>query len=156
MPNKITTTLLLCLAALLLCAPSAGASAGQLAVFQDDREMLQRSGATRAQTLDEVQALGVDVLKLGIGWSQVAPRGARKPRGFDGSNPAAYDWAAFDDTIREARARGLRVMLALGPSAPGWATKRRGLLTAPLPVARRRRGRRTSPLGAFEGPRPLR
>ena len=90
--------------------------------------MLLRSGdATRENLLNEVDALGVDVIKAQILWADAAPRGKRKPSGFDGSDPAQYPrWGAYDALVRDAQARGLRVMLALSPPYPGWATKRRG------------------------------
>ena len=85
--------------------------------------------AVRRQTLDEIKALGADAVKFSLEWSSVAPGGATRPANFDATNPAAYPqsgWQRYDDLIADAQARGLRVMVAIAPPAPGWATKKRG------------------------------
>jgi hypothetical protein len=57
----------------------------------------------------------------------VAPGGRTKPKGFDGRDPSQYPgWSRYDDTIAAIKARGLKVMFALAPPAPGWATAKRG------------------------------
>jgi hypothetical protein len=62
-----------------------------------------------------------------VNWDVVAPGGKRKPKGFDGRDPSQYPgWARYDDTIAAIKARGLKVMFALAPPAPGWATAKRG------------------------------
>lgn len=108
---------------------TAHASSKQAAIFQDDRELLQKGDTVRRQKLDEIKSLGADVIKFQINWSLVAPRTKKKPAGFDGSNLKTYPPGAFssyDALIREANARGLRVLVALTGQAPGWATAKRG------------------------------
>jgi hypothetical protein len=118
-----TTALLLALA---LLPAAAGASPRQFALFQDEA-LLVENGATRAATLDEIRSLGADMIKVQVNWATVAPGGRRKPRGFDGANPAEYPgWARYDAVLSDAKARGLKVMFALAPPAPGWATPTRG------------------------------
>ena len=121
------------LCALLILAAAlpgaAHASPSQLALFQDDRELLQSGPGVRDARLDELKALGADVVKAQVYWARVAPNGSRKPSGFDGSDMASYPAGAFeryDGLVRAAHARGLRVLLALAPPAPGWATAERG------------------------------
>ena len=127
MTFRMPTTVLLCLAALAALPAAASAGSGQLAVFEDNGRLVQRGDATREATLDELQALGVDVIKFQLPWADIAPRTVTKPSGFDGSDPAAYPgWGPFDSLFSSARARGFRVMLAVGPPAPGWATRKRG------------------------------
>ena len=67
------------LCALLLIAlvlpAGAHASASQLALFQDDRELLQRGSEVRDARLDELKALGADVVKAQVYWARVAPSG---------------------------------------------------------------------------------
>jgi hypothetical protein len=119
----LTTALL---AALALLPAAAGASARQYALFQDEALITQNAG-TRGPTLDEVTGLGVDMIKVQVNWDVVAPGGKRKPAGFDGRDPSQYPgWARYDQTIAAIKARGLKVMFALAPPAPGWATAKRG------------------------------
>lgn len=116
------------LAAVALGAPGpAAASSTQLSIIQDDRQFLLNGAAERAQRLDEVDRLGVDVVKVLVNWRNVAPEGDSASRPwFDAASPAGYSSARFepyDDLVRQARARGLRVMFMLGGSAPDWASK---------------------------------
>jgi hypothetical protein len=105
---------------------TASASTGQLALFQDDRELLQRGPAVRDATLDELKALGVDAIKFQLDWNATAPGDATRPPGFDGRDPSQYDWSPYDGLVSAAQARGFAVLIALSPPAPGWATARRG------------------------------
>ena len=115
----LTTALL---AALAVLPAGAGASARQYSLFQDEALITQNVG-TRGPTLDEVKALGADMIKVQLNWDVVAPGGKRKPAGFDGRDPSQYPgWARYDETIAAIKARGLKVMFALAPPAPGWAT----------------------------------
>lgn len=128
---RLRTTLPLLLTTLLatLAAPAAAqASAAQLAIFQADGQLLHSGDDVRNRTLDELQRLGVDVVKVHAYWFALAPGGARKPPGFRGFELSSYDDAAFRDVdalIRGARERGMRVLLAPTGPAPGWATPRR-------------------------------
>jgi hypothetical protein len=119
----LTTALL---AALALLPATAGASPRQYSLFQDEALITQNAG-TRGPTLDEVRGLGADMIKVQVNWDVVAPGGKRKPAGFDGRDPSQYPgWARYDETIAAIKARGLKVMFALAPPAPGWATAKRG------------------------------
>ena len=80
----LTTALL---AALALVPATAGAGARQYALFQDEALITQSAG-TRGPTLDEVKALGVDMIKVQLSWNVVAPGGRTKPKGFDGRTAA--------------------------------------------------------------------
>ena len=114
--------------ALGLCAPAA-ASPGQLALVQDDPLLVQRGPEARDRALDEMAGLGADAVKVQLPWAAVTPGGPTRPVGFDGANIASYPdapWLRFDGLVRAARARGLRVMVALAGPAPGWATAARG------------------------------
>ncbi len=55
-----------------------------------------------------------------VDWSVVAPY--NRPVGFVPSNPADpnYDWSAVDAAVRDASARGLKVLMAV-TRAPAWA-----------------------------------
>src|SRR5687768_16377007 len=124
MRSRTLLTLLLILAGFSLLPAGADASSNQWDVFQHDSALLQAGDASRERLLDELDALGVDVIKAQLLWADAAPRGKRKPEGFDGSDPSQYPgWGRYDALVRDAQARGLRVMLALSPPYPGWATK---------------------------------
>ncbi len=117
----------LAVAAMVAVPAAAGASWNQQAVFQDDHNLLERGDSVRERTLDELRALGVDVIKAQLSWSEVAPRGRRRPAGFVAADPAHYPgWARYDALVRDVQARGMQVMFALSPPYPGWATARRG------------------------------
>jgi hypothetical protein len=106
---------------------AASASWRQHAVFEDNAMLLERGDAVREQTLDELSALGVDVVKAQLTMAAAAPGGRRRPRGFDGSDPSEYPgWGRFDALVRDVEARGMQVMMALSPPFPGWATARKG------------------------------
>jgi len=92
--------------------------------MQDDAHLFRGSGATRAATLNEMKALGTDVVKVQVYWSEIAP-GPNKPAGFDGSNPSNYNWSAYDAIVSGALARGMQPYLALGGRAPDWAVRKR-------------------------------
>jgi len=119
----LTTSIALALTGAALLPAAAGASPGQSALFQDDHLLLERGDGQRQATLDEVRGLGVDMIKVQLNWSSVAPGARTKPSGFHASDPSQYPgWGRYDAVLADARARGLKVMFALAPPAPGWAT----------------------------------
>jgi hypothetical protein len=110
-------------AALVVVAP-AGANPTQLSIVQDEGRLLHEGSASQSQALDEIRALGADVVKVTVNWRAIAPAGSRKPGGFVGDDPAQYSaasWAPYDSLVRGAAARGLRVMFLVGGRAPDWA-----------------------------------
>jgi hypothetical protein len=122
-------TILLALLPVLALPAAAAASSGQLAIFQDDGRLLFHGPGVRDAALDELRALGADAIKLHVTWADVAPGGKSRPAGFQAHDPAAYReaaWERSDGAIRSAAARGLRVLVAVAPPAPGWATPVRG------------------------------
>ena len=120
----ITATL--CLAALALVPAAASANSRQLAIFQDDRQLVLNGPDVRDRTLNEIRGLGADVVKVEVPWSAVAPKGKRKPKGFDPLNPGSYRWGVYDAVVSSIQAKGLQPMLALSAPAPGWATRKKG------------------------------
>ena len=110
-------------------AAPAHASPTQIALFQDDRQLVAAGDLVRERRLDEIEALGADAVKLQLLWAAVAPPGRTRPRGFDAGDHLAYPaerWQRYDALIRSLAARGLRPLVALSPPAPGWATARAG------------------------------
>jgi hypothetical protein len=119
--KRLTITIAMLLAAA-VAAPMADASTRQLTVMQDDAQVRGRT----AQTLDEFDRLGVDIVKLNLYWDEVAPNRRRKPRGFDGDDPADYSWSNYGEVINGIIDRGMRPFLSLGGRGPRWATGSRG------------------------------
>ena len=123
--TKATTTLACLLLAFLAIAGAANASTRQMAIFQDDKQLITRGPAIRDEKLDEIKALGVDVVKFYVTWTEIAPNGPVKPAGYNGADLRSYDearWEAYDGLVRAATARGLKVLVAPTTPAPGWAT----------------------------------
>jgi len=111
-----------------ICTPAL-AGKGQVSIFQHDSILRGAGDAERTAALDELDGLGVDVVKAMVNWRSLAPAGETKPDGFNGADPAHYSsaaWAPYDDLVREAQARGMRVLFALGGLAPDWASKGTG------------------------------
>lgn len=76
--------------------------------------------ATQTQAFDRsVQARAGYVL-IYVGWDTVAPQ--TRPVGFDPSNPSDpnYKWSGIDAAVRDAKARGLKILMAV-TRAPSWA-----------------------------------
>jgi hypothetical protein len=112
------------LALTLLALPaSAHANATQLSIMQDDTVLHTSQMDAR---LDEMKALGADVVKVRIGWRYVAPGGSTKPSGFDPTNPSAYPsgaWDSYDSIIRGIVARHMRPYIAITGPAPDWGER---------------------------------
>ena len=101
-------------AVLAAAAPAQASERRLLSEFQDDR-VFTREGPERLRTaLDELDLLGVDVVRTVVNWNRLAPAALerRVPEGFDLASPTAYapqDWDPFDDLVREATARGIAI-----------------------------------------------
>jgi hypothetical protein len=122
--TTLTHSVLVAVTALVLLPAAAGASPRQYALFQDEGLIAESGEAQRRATLDEVRRLGVDMIKVQLNWASAAPGGRRKPSGFDATDPAQYPhWERYDAVLADIRARGFKVMFALAPPAPGWATR---------------------------------
>lgn len=108
---------------LLLAAGPARASSRQLALF-DESGGLQ---SNPTGTLSALRQLGVGAVRVPLVWSSVAPNSssARRPSGFNASDPAAYPamaWTRYDGIVRTAKADGIDVLLLVTGGAPLWAT----------------------------------
>src|SRR4051794_35681102 len=88
-------------------------------------------GAARDRTLDEIQAMGIDRVRLDLFWDNVLPD--TEPGGFDGSDPAdpAYDFSAYDSFMRAAADRGLGILVTISGPGPDWVTEGNSFNTAP-------------------------
>lgn len=106
---------------------AAAASSTQESTLQDDALLVNGTRAVQARTLDAIKALGGDRVRVSLQWRLVspAPGAARKPEGFDGSDPAAYPrgaWDRYDRLVLLAKQRGLGLNFDVTAPAPNWAT----------------------------------
>src|SRR4051794_27110531 len=88
----ISTLMLLAVPAVTQLLPAeAQASRSQESLFQDDAGLVFTTAAKRDRTLDEMKALGVDVVRLNVIWNRYAPSPQKKTRpSFDPTDPNAY------------------------------------------------------------------
>ncbi len=104
-------------------APPAGASTGQIAMFQAGPSVM----TDPAGTLATLHTLGVGVVRVAVFWKSVAPdaQSHREPPRFNAIDPAAYppgNWLPYDQIVQDARQDGIAVDFVLGGGAPLWAT----------------------------------
>jgi hypothetical protein len=118
------------LAALALPA-SASASKGQWSIFEDHTALIQSGVGKRIDTLDKIQQLGPDTLRIQFHWNEIAPEPKSKTKpNFEAANPAAYQGALngypgfgqYDDLVVRAHAMGFRIIATITGDAPRWAT----------------------------------
>jgi hypothetical protein len=98
----------------------ASASARGLSFGFDDGLFLSAEESVRQTWLDRAAETGASIARLDVRWSSIAP--VKPPADFDATDPASagYQWGILDAAVREADARGLRVLFTVY-SAPGWA-----------------------------------
>lgn len=103
-------------------APSAAlASHQQVSILEEDAHLF----VDPAATLQEERHLGVDMIRIPVRWSWIAPNATSftKPN-FDATNPNAYPagaWSALDAAVLDAQSMGIRVMFNPTAFAPLWA-----------------------------------
>jgi len=119
---RVLTSVLLCtvVAGLAGAAPSI-ASHGQITYFEGATQLLEP--ATRAESFQRLQALGVKALRVELYWASVAPGAdsATKPS-FDATSPSAYEFGRYDAVLGEAQRLHWPVLLTVTGPAPRWAT----------------------------------
>jgi hypothetical protein len=137
MPRPRTTGALACAAAVLACLaapPAAPASRTQETIFQDDLLLVDSGSAVREQTLDRLQSLGVNTIRVFVPWAQVAPDAASTARpAFDATNPGAYPggvWTPFDELLGSLQSRGLSAIVTPTSPIPAWASRCGGSVAA--------------------------
>jgi hypothetical protein len=112
---------------LLLLPAAASASSTQESIFEDEHELLQLGAGRQASALNDIATLGADSIRSLVSWRDVAPGPKRKkrPKTFDGANPAAYpvaNWDIYDDFVRGAQARGMTIIFSPSSPIPAWAS----------------------------------
>jgi hypothetical protein len=101
------------------------ASTTQQSSLMDDDELEYASPSHVVSRLEQLRALGVDVVKVSMMWYLVAPDpGSHHRPAFDATDPAQYpsgSWDRYDLIAREATALGMRVYFQIIPRVPIWA-----------------------------------
>ena len=120
-----TLILLACAATVFgaLAPATASASHTQAMYFEAPRDLLEVTPAARTKALAQLQSLGVKALRVELYWANVAPgaHSTKKPT-FEATNPAAYDWGAYDVLLFEAARLKWQVLLTVTSPVPEWAT----------------------------------
>lgn len=119
--------LLLAAALMLAAVPSvASASKTQESMFQDDPLLVYAPQEKMEATLDELKAIGVDRIRVGLYWALVAPANTAETKpAFDSADPAAYEpgqWDRYDRLIVAAAQRGIFVNLNVSSPFPRWGS----------------------------------
>ena len=110
---------------LALCvAPSvAQAKRGLTTGFALDPALTDGSATANNVWIPRAVAAGAGMVRVGILWSQVAPK--KPPPGFVASDPASpgYNWTQTDAAVRELADHGIKVVITIS-QAPFWAEGR--------------------------------
>ena len=127
MRPRLPTTISLAAAAsaiaCLLAPAPALASHTQISISQDGPLLARDPYGTMAT----FRKLGVDVVRVIVPWSSIAPdpTSTRRPN-FSASNPAAYparNWAPWDAIVRDATADGIGLDFDVSGGSPRWADR---------------------------------
>jgi hypothetical protein len=97
------------------------ASHSQITYFEASEQLL--NSRTRAHAMSQLELLGVKALRVELYWYDVAPspKSASRPH-FDATNPASYNWSAYDWVMTRAKELGWPVLLTVTSPVPRWAT----------------------------------
>ncbi len=126
-----------------LLAPAAHASPTQTSIMMDDDLLVYRNDATAARALTQMKSLGVDTIRVTVLWSVVA-NNARPTKGeiaklkgkakdkarrqaarFKGGDPSTYpaqNWDRYDNLVKAALDRGIRVYFNVTGPGPFWTS----------------------------------
>lgn len=138
--TRTFAALLTGLLATLAFAASAHAARSQTTIFDATNDLLRADSVqARNGILDQLDALGVDTIRIVVPWRRIvpAPGAATPPAGYDPTDPAEFtggEIATIDHAVRGAAARGMRVLLTPSAPMPNWASSSgRSALAYPKP-----------------------
>lgn len=116
--GRVALVVACCMVAALASPAVAPAKQGLTTGFAALEDYQNPSPAERSIWLQRTVDAGAGVVRLSVGWASVA--GSQRPP--DPTNPgsASYDFSSIDGPVRDARARGLTVLLTVNV-APVWA-----------------------------------
>jgi hypothetical protein len=125
-----------------LLAPAAQASPQQTSIMMDDDLLVYRDDQTAARALTQMKSLGVDTIRVTVLWKVVAEsarptkgelaklkgrakeRARKQLRRFKADNPSTYprqNWDRYDNLVKAANDRGIRVYFNITGPGPLWA-----------------------------------
>ena len=121
---KTLGCVLAALVVLVGASPAEAASGAQVGI-QDDAWLLHGPGTLESR-LDELDRLGVDVVRYTVRWDVVA---RQRPATARDHRDLAYDWGSVDSVLRGLRRHGIQPLVTLygtprwanGGLAPNWA-----------------------------------
>lgn len=121
----VLTVLVLAAAAAAAARPAAAAPGIRYGI-KDDAWLLHGPGTldSRVATL---QGLGVQIVRFGLRWDQIAPTRPQSP--IDPADPA-YRWDGWDTVLQALHEHGIETMLGIW-GTPAWANGGRGPNQAP-------------------------
>jgi hypothetical protein len=126
-----------------LLAPAAHASPLQTSIMMDDDLLVYRTDATAARALTQMKSLGVDTIRVTVLWSVVAnnarptkaeiaklkgrakEKARKQAQRFKATNPSTYpaqNWDRYDNLLKAAADRGIRVYFNVTGPGPLWAS----------------------------------
>ncbi|HTN22533.1 MAG TPA: cellulase family glycosylhydrolase [Solirubrobacteraceae bacterium] len=141
--RPITRSIILALFLGALLAPAAHASPLQTSIMMDDDLLLYKNDATAARALTQMKSLGVDTIRVTVLWSVVAnnarptkaeiaklkgkakDKARKQAQRFKATNPSTYpkqNWDRYDNLIKAAQDRGIRVYFNVTGPGPLWAS----------------------------------
>lgn len=144
MSRTIRLILALGLSALLVPA-AAQASPAQTSIMMDDDLLVYRDDSTAARALTQMKSLGVDTVRVTVLWKTVAEHtrftkaelsklsgrlksaAQRQTRRFRAANPRTYptrNWDRYDNLLKSAADRGIRVYFNVTGPGPSWAMRK--------------------------------
>ena len=119
--RSATAFLLVALAASVLAVPQQARAAHDVRFgIKDDAWLLDGPG-TISSRLDRLQAIGVQVVRFGLRWDEIAPT---RPADAADPNDPAYRWSAFDAVLRGLHERGIEALVGIW-GTPRWANRGR-------------------------------
>ncbi|MEJ7797819.1 MAG: hypothetical protein WKF42_04900 [Solirubrobacteraceae bacterium] len=140
--SRTTRLLTLTLAASALLAPAANASPMQTSIMMDDDLLVYRDDGVAARALTQMKSLGVDTVRVTVLWKIVAENARptkaeikklkgsartaaqRQAKRFKATDPSTYptrNWDRYDNLVKAAGDRGIRIYFNVTGPGPAWA-----------------------------------
>src|SRR5215204_3389201 len=107
---------------LLLLLPSSAPAAPDMEIaVQDDAVLAGGLYYDRERALDQIRDLGATRIRVNLSWTEVLGSSQSRRR-YQPSN-LVYRWEKYDNLVRAALARGIKVHMTITGPAPRWATR---------------------------------